>query len=319
MTYMLETRELFEAHLRTLQGLEYMVAFGPKDFGPEAPIGQGTWVIRKQNRRKHAGLEDEITILATYFVVGEHIYMAPSVINIIQARVVSTALQYLLPILTQFQQLSTTLALNKLLATASTLPLYTPALGHRYLLPSSKSRDPQLPNHSIQQSRENTPLPDLPPPTEPTTNKPATGTTTAAAPTTTSATASTQALYESFGQFLRYKDEYMDENPLLGEPGAFVFSSSKQQLLAQQELAAKKSEQAATALRLQTEIKRTDTPQPQLSVPPTPQPKTESLPVGKVAKAEKKLGGAGGVPKPKRRKSKAPPTPGSPLSVAGFK
>lgn len=73
MTYMLETRELFEAHLRTLQGLEYMVAFGPKDFGPEAPIGQGTWVIRKQNRRKHAGLEDEITILATYFVVGEQI------------------------------------------------------------------------------------------------------------------------------------------------------------------------------------------------------------------------------------------------------
>lgn len=89
MLPLLSTRDTFEAHLKTLQGLEYLVAFGPKDFGPEAHIGRGTWVIRKQNRRKRPGGEDEVTILATYFVIGERIYMAPSVSNIMQARLVS--------------------------------------------------------------------------------------------------------------------------------------------------------------------------------------------------------------------------------------
>lgn len=91
MMHLLATRNDFEAHLKTLQGLEYMVAMGPTDFGGEAPIGHGTWVIRKQNRRKRPGGDDEVTILATYFVVGEHIYMAPSVSNVIQARLVMRA------------------------------------------------------------------------------------------------------------------------------------------------------------------------------------------------------------------------------------
>jgi len=88
MTALLETRETFEAHLKTLQGLEYMVAMGPKDFGGEAPINRGTWVIRKQDRRKRSSAEDEVNILATYFVVGDHIYMAPSVSHVLQARLV---------------------------------------------------------------------------------------------------------------------------------------------------------------------------------------------------------------------------------------
>jgi len=88
MMHFLGTRETFEAQLRTLQGLEYLVHLSPKDFGNEAQIGQGVWVIRKQNRRKRAGFNDEIIILSTYFVVGEHIYMAPSVGNILQNRMV---------------------------------------------------------------------------------------------------------------------------------------------------------------------------------------------------------------------------------------
>jgi len=92
----LETRDRFEAQLRTMQGLECLVHLSPKDFGPEATIGQGVWVIRKQNRRKRAGYADEITILGTYFVVGDHIYMAPSVANVLQARIVRDTLAYML-------------------------------------------------------------------------------------------------------------------------------------------------------------------------------------------------------------------------------
>lgn len=125
---------------------------------------------------------------------------------------------------------------------------------------------------------------------------------------TQSSVASTQALYESFAQFMRYGNEYMDENPLVGEPGKFVFSSSKQHLQTQQEQAARKAEQAA-ALKLQTDLKRAVTPQ-EPSRPATPQ-----LVSAKPPKAERKQGAAGGPPKPKRRKSRAPTTPGSPLGA----
>lgn len=88
MMYIMETREDFERALRSLSGLEFMVVQGPKDFGPEAPIGEGQWVIRKQMRRKRGGAEDELTVLANYFVVGDHVYMAPSINNILGSKLV---------------------------------------------------------------------------------------------------------------------------------------------------------------------------------------------------------------------------------------
>lgn len=66
-----------------------MVVTGPKDYGPEAPIGEGQWVVRKQIRRKRAGADDELSVLANYFVVGENIYMAPSISNILGSKLVS--------------------------------------------------------------------------------------------------------------------------------------------------------------------------------------------------------------------------------------
>ena len=44
------TREAFEAHLKTMSGLEFMVAQEPAETGPG--MGTGVWVIRKQTRRK---------------------------------------------------------------------------------------------------------------------------------------------------------------------------------------------------------------------------------------------------------------------------
>lgn len=92
MAYILETRDSFEQSLRSLSGLEFMVVLGPKDFGGEAPIGEGQWVIRKQTRRKRAGGDDELTILADYFVIGENVYMAPSINNILGSKLVGMSL-----------------------------------------------------------------------------------------------------------------------------------------------------------------------------------------------------------------------------------
>lgn len=84
----LGTREAFEAHLRGMSGLEYVVAQEPAEMGPG--MGTGVWVIRKQTRRKRnePGVEDDITVHADYFVVGENIYQAPTLGDILSAKIV---------------------------------------------------------------------------------------------------------------------------------------------------------------------------------------------------------------------------------------
>lgn len=69
-------------------GLEFVVAQEPAETAPGT--GTGVWVIRKQLRRlrPHSPDGDDISILGTYFVVGENIYMAPAVGDVIGSRLV---------------------------------------------------------------------------------------------------------------------------------------------------------------------------------------------------------------------------------------
>ena len=87
MYHIIETREAFEQRLKTMSGLEYVVAQEPAEMAPGT--GTGVWVIAKQIRKKRAGMADEITPLDTYYVVGENIYMAASVGDVLQSRLVS--------------------------------------------------------------------------------------------------------------------------------------------------------------------------------------------------------------------------------------
>ena len=87
MFYLIQTREAFEARLRTMQGLEFMVTADPSENGTKS-IENSVWVISKQNRRKMQGAEDVISSISSYFVVGENIYMAPVVGQILSARLV---------------------------------------------------------------------------------------------------------------------------------------------------------------------------------------------------------------------------------------
>lgn len=80
----LSTREAFEARLRSMSGLEYVVAEAPKD----AMFGTGVWVINKQTRRKIPGDEDDVIVHTTYFLVGIHIYQAPTLADILTSRMV---------------------------------------------------------------------------------------------------------------------------------------------------------------------------------------------------------------------------------------
>jgi mediator of RNA polymerase II transcription subunit 6 len=86
MLHIVATREAFEGRLKIMSGLEYIVAQEPAETTPGA--GTGVWVIRKQTRRKRQGQEDEITVHGTYFIVGENVYMAPAVGDVIGSRLV---------------------------------------------------------------------------------------------------------------------------------------------------------------------------------------------------------------------------------------
>jgi len=85
MFHLVQTREAFEGRLREMAGLEFIVAQEPAETAPGT--GTGVWVIRKQTRRKREP-EDDITVHTTYYIVGENIYMAPTLAQVMSFRTV---------------------------------------------------------------------------------------------------------------------------------------------------------------------------------------------------------------------------------------
>ena len=91
LRHFIETREAFEGRLKTMQGPEFVVAHDPlqEEAAAIAAGGQpkepsNVWVIRKQMRRA----ENDAQILATYFIVGDFVYMAPSGLSVVSRRMV---------------------------------------------------------------------------------------------------------------------------------------------------------------------------------------------------------------------------------------
>jgi len=83
-------RERFEQVLRQRPGLEHMVVGEPQPTtDPSQGPDTGVWVIRKQDRAKRAPREDEVTVLGTHYIVGENMYQAPSVYDIVGNHLVS--------------------------------------------------------------------------------------------------------------------------------------------------------------------------------------------------------------------------------------
>ncbi|KAL2785681.1 mediator of RNA polymerase II transcription subunit 6 [Aspergillus keveii] len=237
--HFVETREAFENRLRSMQGLEFVVAYDPLQAaaGANAQFAHepsNVWVIRKQTRRKRTGFEDEVVVLATFFVVGDCIYMAPSVASVVGNRI-----------------LSAVTSLTSLLKTASTLPIFSPSHGHTYLPPAPKSTEA---SQMTQASKENTPMPDA----DPTSKAQSLEGTQVG---TSSTVHDMKTLAESFTLLSRYGDEYMDESPLMGEPGSFILSRTGD---ADRGVASKKQQQAPTTasapVRVATPQTKVDTP-----------------------------------------------------------
>lgn len=87
MNHIISTREAFESRLREMTGLEFVVAQEPAEMGPG--MGTGVWVIHKQTRRKR-DVADDITVHAAYYVLGDYIFMAPTLVDVLNFRMVIT-------------------------------------------------------------------------------------------------------------------------------------------------------------------------------------------------------------------------------------
>jgi len=170
------------------------------------------------------------------------------------------------------------------MAAAAPLPDFSPALGHRYLPPPS-NRLKGTESQFSQGSKEPTPLPGASQ-TALADNK--------KAPAPTNANASnyleSRLLDESVNITLKYGEEYMDENPITGQPGEFHLSTT--------------GRKEKDKLMVPVPVKGpAATPISKLSAAPTPTPlKTDIPPARKGSKAEKSPR-TPGMPKPKRRKS----------------
>lgn len=263
-------RHRFEAALRTMTGIEYMVVDGPDPRKPDTH-GNPVWVIRKHRREKQAGQEDKVTVLGTYFCMGERIYQAPSLEAVISSGLAQVYVQ-----LTEFFD------------TATKLQHFSSAEGHKYI--KSTTQPSGGLDGSTNTSRAASPVHEAPSQRSDEGHR-----------RTTSAQGTLnddQELYASFMQTIQHGDEYMDENPLVGEPGSFVFSQTQDSVRTRQ--AKEKAEAEARKLTSRTNS-NAQSPRP----PPI---KTEGLP----RKGTKATSPLSATAKLRRRKSKAPASPEGP-------
>ncbi|RDA92337.1 hypothetical protein CP533_4384 [Ophiocordyceps camponoti-saundersi (nom. inval.)] len=194
MYHFIQTREAFEGRLKTMSGLEFVVGEEPAETGPG--MGTGVWVIRKQTRRKRYQEDDEITIHASFFVVGENIYMAPCLSDILASRIMTVSS-----------------AISKALSAAEGARKWSASTGHVYHLPSTQNTSRRKPSNGGDT------------PTGPDTPAKVTATT-ATAPQKTDELSLERASEEAFLTHMRHGGEYIDENPITGRPGEFHLSST---------------------------------------------------------------------------------------------
>ncbi|PFH59301.1 hypothetical protein XA68_12564 [Ophiocordyceps unilateralis] len=195
MYHFIQTRETFEGRLKTMSGLEFIVGEEPAETGPGQ--GTGVWIIRKQTRRKRYQEDDDITIHASFFVIGENIYMAPSISDVLASRIMTISS-----------------AIAKALSAAEGARKWRASTGHVYQLPSTQT----VSRHKAQQSSNGGDTPAGP-------DTPAKVTTTSASQKSDELSLE-RAAEEAFLAHMRHGGEYIDENPITGRPGEFHLSST---------------------------------------------------------------------------------------------
>lgn len=121
-----------------MQGLEFMVTHDPSENDTKHDHS-GVWVIRKQNRRKRQGAQDEVIGISSYYVVGENVYMAPSAGSILGSRLVCAMIVFLIG-LTDLEFLALDSHLSHEATLHSLIPTQLHSFTWPYLSPSSDKK-----------------------------------------------------------------------------------------------------------------------------------------------------------------------------------
>ena len=287
-------RKAFEERLKIdyPYGTQYVVTHEPQAEGQP-------WVIERQEKSIDplTGRTNKIEVTATYYTQGTRIVMAKSVLDVLQARMLSVSTQ-----------------LQELMELSKDMSHFTPATGHTYIPPSFDLAKTSTGSRAGTRagSRAGSPGPDQ-------TQQP-----------TTQVTADP---FETFNDafFIRsldrtelYFEEYVDENPLQGEPGSFVLAHSWRNTLNRREEEKKRAEETAakqaaaaqtgsqpTQLSISTTGMASQTQSGLQSSTSTPKPATPAT------ESFSRKGSAAGLPmkgKEKRRKSKGPGALASPVT-----
>lgn len=280
---LLNDRPTYEAELRKYNaGLQFIVAGEPKAEGQP-------WLIQRQRKVLNRDGNPETVNEGNFYTQGTRLLMAPSLLDVVQAR--------LLTVSTRMQQMA---ELSK------NMSHWSPATGHTYLPPSY---EPPKVETSI--SRIGSPTLA---PTDPEASASQAQAKDTALDTTTSTTEFNEIdLLRSLHMTHHYGDEYMDENPLLGEPGAFVFANSRSHIDARN----KAQEQASQASQASQLALKTDT-EP-ISVAPSAMATPKGIATPMALDAPSRKGSVVGLPtevKKKRRKSKGLASPTTPAGPA---
>jgi mediator of RNA polymerase II transcription subunit 6 len=180
-----------------------------------------------------------------------------------------------------------------MLSTAAPLPVFAPSYGHTYFPPVQKPSQPSQIGLS-QQSKETTPMPGSQPDASQKGTK-------AFPDGQASDLQDAQILLDAINMSLRYGKEYMNEISLVGEPGNFRLSKTKDALAPP---SASASQTAQPASRLASPKKTSPAPSP----PQPPPPIVTDVPPVVSKKSAKGTDKSPTTPassqKPKRRKSK---------------
>lgn len=312
-----KNRKAFEDQLKRREGVEFIIVDTPRPVADKELAAQGVttgvYVIRKQDRQRvsddaylrppHVLVEKgpdgreawEVSILGTYYIVGENILQAPSVFDILSNRL-----------------LTTTVSLENFYNVAGSLPRYNPAAGFHYLPRAQKAPTSLSAPGSPAQSREGS----LAPGTEEQSLRSGSVQPESQAGGKSASTnpKDIRLLNQSLIDSIQFAEDYIDENPLLGEPGNFRFSASTHAIKK------RRADEEAAAAKAKAEKESATTSQagsPKVDKAPTPPAvftEAKASTKDKSHKDERRAGKKAGDKQ--RRKSKAAGTATSPTTPA---
>jgi mediator of RNA polymerase II transcription subunit 6 len=165
--------------------------------------------------------------------------------------------------------------LNDFYKEAADMQYFTPATGYSYLPPVQKPTTTSGALDSARQSRAGTPLP------ESQSQSQARSSAKSAVSEQQQGTADLTSLeddamlMQSFQATIKYGDEFMDENPLIGEPGNFQFRSTQSQVQSQQAKAASQASAQASQQQSQDKAPPNSKAPSAVSTPQPPPLKTD--------------------------------------------